>query len=44
MGKNAESVLGHSQYSSGRGIEEFIKGLVYASLVVKRKIYVRFVH
>ena len=44
MGKNAEFVLGHSQYSSGRGIEGSIKGLVYVSLVVKRKIFARFVH
>ena len=44
MGKNVEFVLDHLQFSSGKGIEGFIKELVFANRVVKRKIFVKFAH
>ena len=44
MGNNAEYVSVPSLSSSGKEIEEFIKELVYANFVVKRRIFVKFVH
>lgn len=44
MANSVEFVLGHLLYSNGKEIEEYISELVCVSLVVNKKMYVKFVH
>lgn len=41
---NADCVLGHLQYLSGKETEGYIKGLFYVTHVVKIRIYVKYAH
>ena len=44
MDNNVEYVLDPSQFSSGKEIEEFIREHVFVNLVVRIKIFAKFVH
>jgi len=43
MGKNVEFVLDHLQFSSGKGIEGFIKELAFVNHAVKKRMFAKFV-